>query len=121
MKKFYFFRLTLGALLLAGMAQTAHAAFAPGETLDPGCAPTTSTCTVTQIQVNTSTGNFGISTSSPFSRLTVSATSSLSNLSLFSIFAEPTASATTTALTVLSSGLVGIGTSTPGSILSTFY
>ena len=60
----------------------------------------------------------GIGTTSPASLLTVSATSSLSNRSILSVYAAPSAGATTTALTVLSNGNVGIGTSTPGSLLS---
>ncbi len=63
-------------------------------------------------------GQVGIGTTSPLSILTVSATSSRSNLPLLSVFAEPTLGATTTAFTVASNGNVGIGSSTPGSLLA---
>jgi hypothetical protein len=66
---------------------------------------------------NTNIGNVGINTSSPFSILTVSATSSLSNIPILKVIAEPTAGATTTALYVGSNGKVGIGTPTPFSLL----
>ncbi|MES2087839.1 MAG: immunoglobulin-like domain-containing protein [Patescibacteria group bacterium] len=66
----------------------------------------------------TNQGLVGIGTTSPGLILTVSATSSLSNLGLFDVVAVPSAGATTTALRVISSGNVGIGTSSPYSKLS---
>ncbi len=63
-------------------------------------------------------GLVGIGTLSPASLLMVSATSSLSSISLFSVIAVPSLGATTTALTVLSNSNVGIGTTTPYARLS---
>ncbi|MDD5050661.1 MAG: hypothetical protein PHV93_02890, partial [Candidatus Pacebacteria bacterium] len=45
--------------------------YAPGETLDPGCAPGTSNCTVEHIYIDPSTLNYGIGTSTPFAKFTV--------------------------------------------------
>lgn len=52
----------------------------------------------------TKVGRFGIGTTSPLARLTVSATSSLSNYDLLRIEAVPSAGATTTAMLINSSG-----------------
>jgi hypothetical protein len=60
----------------------------------------------------------GIGTSSPFSILTVQATSSLSNINLFQVVGARTAGATSTMFVIDSIGDVGIGTSSPYAMLS---
>lgn len=62
-------------------------------------------------------GTMGIGSTSPNAFLTVSATSSLSNLPIFNAIAVPSAGATTTAMTILSTGNVGIGTANPATLL----
>ena len=92
--------------------------YAPGETLNPSCSPGASNCTVEQIYVATTTLNYGIGSTSPLARLTVSATSSLSSFDLFRVEAVPSLGATTTALIVATSGKVGVGTTSPWGQLS---
>ncbi len=45
--------------------------YAPGETLNPDCAPGDTNCSVAQVSVNTTTNFFGIGTTSPYAKLSV--------------------------------------------------
>ncbi|MEX1120406.1 MAG: helix-turn-helix domain-containing protein, partial [Candidatus Paceibacterota bacterium] len=76
------------------------------------------TLTVTgATSVSTTDGNFGVGTTSPWARLSVSGTSNDSTTPLLSI-STSTASATSTAIQVDANGKFGIGTSTPSEQLS---
>jgi hypothetical protein len=61
-------------------------------------------------------GNVGISTTSPYAKLSLHANNGETNTTLFAI-ASSTATATTTLLTVLNTGNVGIGTASPSNKL----
>ena len=106
--------LTLGVLISAATASAVYAEFAPGQTLDPGCAPTTSTCTVTQITVNVSTGNFGIGTTTPGQKLSV-AGDILGNNIIGSYFTATSTTATSTLLAGLNVGLLNVSSTTASS------
>ena len=93
------------------LPSSVSASFAPGETLDPGCAPTNASCIVLQVNASTASGNFGVSTTSPWGLFSINP-SGISGPS-FAI-----GSSTQTDFIVNSGGYVGIGTTTPGSILS---
>lgn len=85
--------------------------YVPGETLNPSCAVLDTNCTVTQIYVATTTLNYGIGTTSPFARFSLAGTST-AQTALFAI-STSTASATSTALIVDGNGRVGIGMAVP--------
>ena len=63
-------------------------------------------------------GRVGIGTTSPLAGLTVSATSSLSNIPIFNVWSVPSAGATTSSIIATSDGRVGIGAT---STLSTTF
>lgn len=63
------------------------------------------------------TGQLGVGSTSPFARFSIHANNGDTNTTLFAI-ASSTASATTTLLSVLNTGNVGIGTSSPASALA---
>lgn len=46
--------------------------YVPGETLNPSCSPGDSNCSVVQITIATTTNNFGVGTTSPYAKLSVS-------------------------------------------------
>lgn len=116
------------------------ATFSPGETLDPGCAPTDPTCTVLQVNASPSTGNFGVSTTTPGTVFSIGnianfavATSSLYSVGGLNIVGSgcfavngtcmlggPGSSQWTTAGSAIyyTTGNVGIGTTSPYAALS---
>jgi|GEM_PF-6357158 len=110
---FLLFLFSFPALLFASPPSSPYA---PGETLNPTCAPTDANCTVEQIYVSTTTLNYSIGSSSPFARFSIAGTSTAST-ALFAI-STSSASATSTALIVTGRGKIGIGTTTPYAELS---
>src|SRR3989338_1505666 len=83
--------------------------YAPGETLDPVCAPGDANCTVEQISVSTTTNYYGIGTSSPYAKLSVVG-------EIVGAFFT----GTTTATSTLAGGLDAFAINQTGSATSTF-
>jgi 6-phosphogluconolactonase (cycloisomerase 2 family) len=88
--------------------------YAPGETLNPTCAPTDANCGVDQIYVNPTTLQYGIGTSTPYSKLTLWGTGTTTGKTF-----EVANFASTTLFSLLDSGLayflgnLGVGTAAP--------
>lgn len=98
-----------GALVLGSATSTGHIDFITGPS-------SFSSGAVDATLLNN--GNFGIGTTSPYARLSVT-NATISTAPAFAI-STSTITATSTAFTVDSNGFVGIGTSTPASALSIF-
>jgi hypothetical protein len=65
-----------------------------------------------------STGNMGLGTTSPYAQLSISnSATTAANIPLFAIASTTGGTSTSTLMTVLANGFVGIGTSTPTSLL----
>ena len=93
--------------------------YAPGETLNPTCAPTDTNCGVDQIYVNPTTLQYGIGTSTPYSKLTLWGAGTGTGKTF-----EVANHASTTLFSLLDNGLayflgnLGVGTTTPAQPLS---
>ena len=90
---------SVGAALFIGgtvlLAAPPTSKYAPGESLDPSCSPGDTNCGVLHLSVATSTGNFGIGTTSPYAKLSISGNGVFENYVYSSYFTATSTTAST--------------------------